>query len=744
MKLPALLTAVTLAVGTALLSQTYAEAIKDITENNLKPDTKQKIVTRQVAHLLDKKHYLKQRLNNDNAPEVLNMYLDALDASRTMFLQSDVNEFKQKYATKIDDMLKRGDLSGAFFIFKRLQKRTQHYYEFAEKFLESDIDLNTDATINTDREEAPYFDSVEAQEDYWRKKLTLQLINITIAQKEEKAKEDALRENPELAKGQDLIRDDKRTPKEILQKRLNRKRGQISRLKSDTVVEGILNAALATYDPHSNYYAPVKATEINLQSNLSLEGIGVSIRPDRKDPDYTRIETIVEGGPASKTGQVKTGEFIIGVSKPTGEMVNVVGWSVREVVGLIRGKRGTEVTIRLQKPNGSEATARNVKIVRDVIEQEEQGVLHRTFKMNLDDTEKRIGVLEIPSFYLNYRARRNGENYRSVSEDTEKALKALNEQNIDGLVVDLRNNPGGSLDEVSKMLGLFIKQGSLVQIRDSRGNTQVYKDNDGGKQLFDKPMVVLINLASASASEIFAAAIQDYNRGIILGSTTTGKGSAQVQLDTIAHGQMTLTQRKFYRVTGGSTQNKGVEPDIDMINIYDDDMGEREQKHALVWDTIKTAPFKPEASFAKSLPSLTKRSLSRQSVDPQLVYLKSLKDLREQQEEDDKVIEVNLDKRLAKLHETEQKTLEIENTRRKATDLEPYKTWDIYQAALDAQGEERSKMKRNKRPKLPEDEAFVIEAASLLVDMINLKPEKQEQKQEQVQKPENQTQPENS
>ena len=228
----------------------------------------------------------------------------------------------------------------------------------------------------------------------------------------------------------------------------------------------------------------------------------------------------------------------------------------REIVSLIRGKRGTSVTIKVRQPNTPDASARNVTVVRDIIQQEESGVTQRVVEVqrpNVDKTPKRIGVLEIPSFYLNYQARRNGEDYRSVISDTEKALKALNKENIDGLVVDLRNNPGGSLDEVAKMLGFFIKSGPMVQIRDNRGNIQVYRDDDGGEQLYDGKVVVITNLASASASEIFAAAIQDYGRGLVVGSTTTGKGSAQIQLDNLALGSATLTQRKFYRITGGST-----------------------------------------------------------------------------------------------------------------------------------------------------------------------------------------------
>lgn len=716
MKLQPLACAITLAFGSLFLGQTYADAISDISHNKLLPSSKQQRVTRQVAMLLDQRHYLKKRLDAKTSAEILTMYLDGLDPERIYFLKSDVDGFEKKYSKTLGSDLKRGNLTAAFEIYGRFQERMEQYHRFADALLTSEINLKTEHSINIDREEAPYFATQAEQQAYWEKLLTLRLINITLGQEEEKAKEDALRKNPELAKGQDLIRDDKRTPVEILKKRLKRQQGQMGRVKSDTVLEGILNAAMGSYDPHSNYYAPVKATEVNLQSNLALEGIGVSIRPDRKNTDYTRIESVVEGGPASKTGQVKAGEFIVGVSKENGEMVNVVGWSVREVVGLIRGKRGTKVTIRLQKPGADESSARNVVIVRDVIEQEESGVTHRTFTIKQNGETQNIGVLDIPSFYLNYRARRKGEKYRSVSEDTEKALIALEKEGIDGLVVDLRNNPGGSLDEVSKMLGLFIKKGSLVQIRDSRGHVQVYKDIDGGKQLYSKPLVVLINLASASASEIFAAAIQDYQRGVVVGSTTTGKGSAQVQLDRLAHGQMTLTQRKFYRVTGGSTQNKGVVPDIELVSIYDEDLGERSQKNALKWDTIKTAPFKPEASLAGIMPELKRRSQLRQSVNPQFVYLQTLRDLRDAEDEANKTADIHIDKRRDKIRASEAKTLLAENTRREATGKKPYASWDVYQAALDANAEARGKMKRKERPKLPEDEVFVIEAASIVMD----------------------------
>ena len=647
------------------------------------------------------------------------MYIDSLDPNHTLFLQSDVDEFKKKYADEFAARLKRGDLSAGVAIFERYRQRSNEYFTLSKQLLKTKIDLTSKDSIVLDREKLSHFKTKKEQRDYWTRQLKFQLMSITLGQEDEKAKEKVFLSNPDITRGQDLLRNDERTPSEILLNRLSRQQEQFTRLKNDEIMETILNTAMLTYDPHSNYYAPIQANELQIQSSLQLEGIGVSIRPDRKNPDYTRIVTLVDGGPAAKSGQIKPNDLIIGIAKDGETMTDVVGWSTREIVGLIRGKRGTSVTIKVRQPNTPDASARNVTVVRDIIQQEESGVTQRVVEVqrpNIDKTPKRIGVLEIPSFYLNYRARRNGEEYRSVSVDTEKALKELNKKNIDGLVVDLRNNPGGSLDEVAKMLGFFIKSGPLVQIRDNRGNIQVYRDDDGGEQLYDGKMVVITNLASASASEIFAAAIQDYGRGLVVGSTTTGKGSAQIQLDSLALGSATLTQRKFYRITGGSTQNKGVVPDVELVNIYDDaTFGERAQKKALPWDTIKTAPYKPEGKFsANTLATLNQQSKIRQQKNPQFVYLSTLNDIRNMEDEK-KPIPLDINSRRAKMQLIEKRSLEAENKRLIATGERPYANWNTYQAAMDAKFEERSQMKESERPELPEDEAFIKEAAYIML-----------------------------
>ncbi len=714
-----LLSAASVGIAGIILTQSYGTAVAETNTGSFVQTPEQKVTTRQVAALLDRSHYLNQPLDSKTGREILSMYIDSLDPNHTLFLQSDVDELKKKHADDFGTRLKQGDLSAGVEVFDRYRKRSNEYFAMANKMLKTDIDLTGDDTIILDREKLGHFKTKKEQRDYWARQLKFQLMSITLGQEDEKAKEKVFLSNPDITRGQDLVRNDERTPSEILQNRLSRQQEQFKRLKDDEIMETILNTAMLTYDPHSNYYAPIQATELQIQSSLQLEGIGVSIRPDRKNPDYTRIVTLVDGGPAAKSGQIKPNDLIIGIAKDGETMTDVVGWSTREIVSLIRGKRGTSVTLKLRQPNTPDASARTVTVVRDIIQQEESGVTQRVVEVqrpNIDKTPKRIGVLEIPSFYLNYRARRNGEDYRSVSIDTEKALKELNKENIDGLVVDLRNNPGGSLDEVAKMLGFFIKSGPLVQIRDNRGNVQVYRDNDGGEQLYDGKMVVLTNLASASASEIFAAAIQDYGRGLVVGSTTTGKGSAQIQLDSLALGSATLTQRKFYRITGGSTQNKGVVPDVELVNIYDDaTFGERAQKKALPWDTIKTAPYKPEGKFTNdTLATLNQQSKIRQEKNPQFVYLSTLNDIRDMDDEK-KPVRLDINSRRAKMQLIEKRSLEAENKRLIATGERPYSNWNTYQAATDAKFEERSRMKAGERPELPEDEAFINEAAYLML-----------------------------
>lgn len=685
----------------------------------LKPSKEQSLVAQQMANLVDRQHYLDMRLDAKTSKRVLDMYIDSLDGDHSLFLQKEVEDYQKKYGNDFGTYLKQGNLVPAFTIHEVYRKRLQQYYEFMLAELKKPQNLErTGETINTDREKAPFFKTEQELKQHWHKILISQLINLTITKEEEQAKQKALADNPELANGQDLSVAESYTPVQTLTKRYQRNLERLmKRSKSDDVLDKTLNAVLATYDPHSNYFPPIDAVEMNRQSSLQLEGIGVSIRQERGSEDFIRIETIVEGGPASKSGQVYAGDRILGVAQDGKPMEDVIGWTTSELVGIIRGKRGTKVTLKLQS-KGSTQT-RLVTLERDIIKEEDAGVRHRTVDIQRDGKTYKMGVIEIPSFYLNYRARREGAEYRSVSEDTAKALKDLAKQNVAGVIVDLRNNPGGSLEEVNKMIGQIIKSGPVVQIRDGNGRISVFQDEDGGQQLYDGPLAVLINLGSASASEIYSAAVQDYGRGIVIGSTTTGKGTAQVQLDTLAYGQATLTQRKFYRITGGSTQNKGVIPDIKLVDIYNGEWGESKQKNALQWDTIPTAPFKREGTVQPYLTKLITLSEQRVNLDPQFKFLQARHDLA-QIDKDKKVISLDIKQRRAELIATEQKTLAAENARREATGLKPYENWESYQASRDALAEERAKMKASQRPPLPEEETFVTEASNILLDYIKL------------------------
>ncbi|MEX7478471.1 S41 family peptidase, partial [Acinetobacter baumannii] len=551
MKLQTIACAVAIATGGLFFSHTMNEARAATNtaavSQSIQPTQEQALVARQLATLVDRQHYLNMRLDANTSNRILDMYLDSLDPDHSLFLDAEVQNYKKLYGSNFGASLKAGNLTGPFAIHQQYRERLKQFYEFMLAELKKPQNLKQPNTfIEVDREKAPYFKTSAEQQNHWRKMLVSQLINLTISREEEQAKQKALKENPSLADGQDLTGPEDLTPAQTLTKRYTRQLERISRVKSDDVLDKTLNAMLATYDPHSNYYPPIDAIELNRQTTLQLEGIGVSIRPERGNEDYTKIETIVEGGPASKSGQVKSGDRIVGVAQEGGKMIDVVGWSSSEIVGLIRGKRGTKVTLKLLGAGASMSQARNVTLVRDVIQEEDAGVRSRTVEVTRDGKKHLLGVIEIPSFYFDYRSRRAGQQYRSVSEDTANAFEALKAKKVEGIIIDLRNDPGGSLEEVARMLGQVIKSGPVVQIRDGNGNVSVFEDNDGGQQIYTGPLAVLVNLASASASEIYSAAIQDYERGIIIGSTTTGKGTAQVQLDTLAYGQATLTQRKFY------------------------------------------------------------------------------------------------------------------------------------------------------------------------------------------------------
>ncbi len=402
-RMHSLASAIALAGASLLFSQVYADTAsvatdKTTTPNVLAPTREESIVTRQMAMLMDTQHYLNMPLDAKTSRRILDMYFDNMDGDHSIFLASDIDEFRKKYADNLGSLMKKGDLSPAFEIQKRFNQRMKDYYDFSLAQLDKPQNLKRTDSLNTDREKAPYFANVKEQRTYWQQQLTAQLISLTIAQEEEAAKQATLKADPKLAAGQDLSPPSELNPVDTLKKRFKRKLEQIDRLKSDRVLEALLNAALATYDPHSLYFAPVEAMEMNRQTTLQLEGIGVSIRPERGNDDYTRVETLVDGGPASKSGLVRPNDRIIGVAQDGQPMVDVVGWPITEVVGLIRGKRGSKVILKLQAKGES---PRVITLTRDVIQEEDSGVQDRVVNIQRNGKTYKMGVLDVPSFYLN-------------------------------------------------------------------------------------------------------------------------------------------------------------------------------------------------------------------------------------------------------------------------------------------------------------------------------------------------------
>ena len=389
MKLQTIACAVAIATGGLFFTHTINQAIAATTSapvsQTIQPTQEQALVTRQLSTLIDRTHYLNMRLDADTSARILDMYFDSLDPEHSLFLASEINQYKKQYGATLGAALKAGDLSGPYAIHAKYRQRLGEFYQYMLDELKKPQNLNQpNSFIDTDREKAPFFANKAEQEDYWHKMLVSQLINLNISKEEDQAKQKALKADPTLADGQNLASPEDLTPVQTLTKRYARQLERIGRSKSDDVLEKILNSMTLTYDPHSNYFPPLDAMELNRQTTLQLEGIGVSIRPERGNEDYTKIETIVEGGPASKSGQVKSGDRIVGVAQDGDKMVDVIGWQSSEIVGLIRGKRGTKVTIKLLGPGASMSQARNVVLTRDVIQEEDAGVRTRTVEVSRD------------------------------------------------------------------------------------------------------------------------------------------------------------------------------------------------------------------------------------------------------------------------------------------------------------------------------------------------------------------------
>ncbi|MEZ4972543.1 MAG: carboxy terminal-processing peptidase [Cyclobacteriaceae bacterium] len=529
---------------------------------------------RVISYILDNNHYRRIKLNDSLSSAILDKYIEDLDNNRTYFLASDIKGF-DKYRYSIDDLTREEDVSPAYVIYDVFQKRYHERMSYVmDDLIHRKFDYTQDEYYETDREKEPWANSIDEQNDIWRKIIKSQALGLKLAGKSETEITDALK------------------------RRYERFIKNIDQFNSEDVFSVYMNSITEAYDPHTNYLSP-KASDLFKQSmSLSLEGIGARLQTDN---DFTKVFEVLPGGPAEKSGKIHANDLITAVGQgDDGEMVDVVGWRVDEVVKLIKGPKGTTVRLQiLPAETGVNGPSQEVVLVREKIKLEDQAAKKNIINYKSGDRNMKLGVISLPTFYMDFDAYQKGDpNYRSTTRDVKKLIQELQTEGVDGLVMDLRNNGGGSLAEAIDLTGLFIKDGPVVQVKNSINKVEVGMDDDKGI-LYNGPLVVMTNRFSASASEIFAGAIQDYHRGVIVGESTYGKGTVQTVLDLGRFindkeevGELKLTFQKFYRVTGSSTQNKGVTPDIILPSaLSSEQYGESSNLSALPWDVIKGTSF---------------------------------------------------------------------------------------------------------------------------------------------------------
>lgn len=576
-------------------------------EGDLKPTISQEKVETLVAKLLTTYHYRKVRLNDSLSAVVWDNYLKEIDGSKTYLLASDVTSF-EKYRDQIDDALVNGDLTAAYDIYNVFRKRFQERSVFIKEQLKKPFSFTADETFNTDREKASWPKSIEEQNDLWRKILKNQALDLKLGGNRSDSAVSAL-----------------------MTQRYSNLDKAINRVKSADVFQMYMNSFAEALDPHTNYLSPSNADRFNQEMSQSLEGIGAMLQ---EDGDYIKITNVLPGGPAFKSSQLKANDKIAGVAQgDNGHMVNTMNWQVDEVVKLIKGPKGTIVRLQVISPNAiAGAPPKEIRLVREKIKLEEQRAKKEVIDVVDNGKTVKIGVINIPMFYRDFEgARRREEGFSSTTSDVKKFVEELKAEKVQGIVIDLRDNGGGSLTEAIDLTGLFIPKGPVVQVKESTGETEVYSDKDGGAVVYDGPMAVLVNRFSASASEIFAAAIQDYKRGIIIGGQTYGKGTVQTLVDLNQWlpkepekvGQVKMTIQKFYRINGSSTQHRGVTPDVELPSAFSaEEYGESSQPSALPWDHINSTRYdESPAVDDKILARLRARFDQRLKSDTELKQL---------------------------------------------------------------------------------------------------------------------------
>jgi carboxyl-terminal processing protease len=624
--------------------------------NALQPTAQQRQLAPRVASVLEDKHYSHQPIDDALSARVADRFLEALDSQHSYFLASDVADFA-RWRTRFDDMIHTGQIDPAYLIFARYQQRNRERLQFAISLLATEPNWNLDERYDLDRDKAPWPRNAQELNELWRLRVKSDGLSLLLTGKTW----------TEAA--------------EILRKRYDRVLQRSAKVTTDDVFETLMNAYATAYDPHSNYYSPRSSEEYRIQMSLSYEGIGAQLQ---LVDDYVTVSGLLAGGAAQTAGTLKVNDRITAVGQGRdGEMVEVIGWRLDDVVQKIRGKIGTVVRLQILPAGAAPGPDEHViELTRNKVTLEAQAAKKEVRLIDQGERKLRVGVITVPGFYEDIEARRDGdEGYRSTTRDVRRLIGELQaEGGIDALVLDLRGDGGGFLPEATALTGLFIDQGPVVQVRDTDGRREVLDDPEAGV-VYSGPLAVLVDRTSASASEIFAGAIQDYHRGLVLGQTTFGKGTVQqlIPLDRWSGppslGQLTVTIGKFYRVTGESTQLKGVVPDIELPSPIDSsDVGESVLHYALPWDRIDAVGFRPLPDGG-SVAALAKAQTERTAVDGDYRWLmQGLAALETTRKEHS--VSLNLKQRQQQRAVQEQQRIAQENARRGNAGLQPVKTLD--------------------------------------------------------------------
>ncbi|WP_409500393.1 carboxy terminal-processing peptidase [Mannheimia glucosida] len=591
-----------------------------------KPNEQHSLSTKRVTARLTQSHYHKFQLNDEFAGKIFNRYVDWLDPSHNTFLQADIDEMRSKYAATLDDDLYAGKLDAAFAMYELMSKRRYERYSYALSLLDKEPDLKGNDEIEIDRDKAAFPKSIEEANTLWEQRVKNDIINLYLKDKKW----------PEI--------------KKTLTKRYNFAIKRLTQVKADDILQTYLNSFSREIDPHTSYLSPRAAKAFQESMNLSLEGIGATLT---QEDDVTSIRALVPGAPAAKSKKLVVGDKIVGVGQgERGEIEDVIGWRLDNVVDKIKGKKGTKVRLEIEPEKGGKTKI--ITLVRDKVRIEDSAA-----KLTVEKVDgKNVGVIKIPTFYI------------GLTSDVRKLLTQIEKKNVEGLIIDLRENGGGSLTEVIELTGLFIKDGPVVQVQDAFNRIKVHEDPES-KSVYDGKVMVMINRHSASASEIFAAAMQDYNRAIIVGQQTFGKGTVQqsrslnfvYDLDQEPLGFIQYTIQKFYRINGGSTQLKGVEADIKFPEIINAaKTGESFEDNALPWDKIPAANYKEAGNARKAVATLTAKHQERIAKNPEFIVLNENIAIRKERDER-KFLSLNLEERLKENKSDESKRLKDINAR---------------------------------------------------------------------------------